>query len=210
VNVEKIFDMFAKNYEKIERRFDSLQSRSVENTKKYLKGAETVLDFGCGTGKVAVELAGHVKKLEGIDISSKMIELACSKARKLKIENVNFKQATVFDEKYSEESFDVILSFSILHLLEDPRKAVNRMYDLLKPEGLLISVTPSLGEPMAVKTRLQFFFFQALMRVGLFPRVIRFQFQELDDLMTGGGFQIIETEKMYHEMSSYYIAARKI
>jgi SAM-dependent methyltransferase len=122
---------------------------------------------------------------------------------------VKFNRTTVFDENYREGSFDVILTFAILHLLEDPRKAVNRIHDLLKPGGLLISVTPSLGEQMAAKTRLQFFFFQALMKVGLFPRVIRFQFPDLEDIIADGGFQIIETEKMYHEMSSFYIVARK-
>jgi ubiquinone/menaquinone biosynthesis C-methylase UbiE len=73
MNVEKVFDMSAKNYERIEKRFDFLQSKSIENTKKYLKTDDTVLDFGCGTGKVAVELAGYVRELEGVDISSKWL-----------------------------------------------------------------------------------------------------------------------------------------
>ena len=127
-----------------------------------------------------------------------------------KIENVDFAHATVFDEKYCKESFDVILSFAVLHLLDNPQKAVNRIYDLLKPEGLFISMTPSLGEQMAAKTRLQFFFFQVLITAGLFPTVRILKFPELETLITGGGFQIVEAETQYHEMSSYYIAARKI
>jgi 2-polyprenyl-3-methyl-5-hydroxy-6-metoxy-1,4-benzoquinol methylase len=63
--------------------------------------------------------------------------------------NVDFAQTNLFDERYTKESFDVILAFNILHFLEDHRQALQRITELLKPGGLCISLTPCLREKMA-------------------------------------------------------------
>ena len=38
----------------------------------------------------------------------------------------------------------------------------------------------------------------------------RFKFSELEDLIANGNLQIVETEKLFHEMSFYFIVAKKI
>lgn len=211
IKIEKIFDMSAKTYDQTEeKRFEQATIKTLKNTKKYLKASDIVLDYGCATGTKALELAGHVKKIYGIDISSKMIEAAKRKAVERKIENVDFAQTTLFDERFKEESFEVILAFNILHLLEDSRQAVQRITELLKPGGLFISIAPCLGEKMAFLTKLQFSLFLLLGKIGLFPSIKRFKFSELEDLIATGNLQIIETERFYGELSGYFIVAKKI
>ena len=43
-------------------------------------------------------------------------------------------------------TFDGILAFYILHLLEDSQMVIQRINELLKPGGLIISVTPCMGK----------------------------------------------------------------
>jgi 2-polyprenyl-3-methyl-5-hydroxy-6-metoxy-1,4-benzoquinol methylase len=145
---EKFWDKISKNYDKSESQFEPIHRKVVENSKKYLNGSDIVLDYGCATGTKAFALAGNVKKIQGIDISSKMIEAAKRKAVERRIDNVDFAHATLFDERYKRESFDVILAFNILHALEDNRQAMQRITELLKPGGLFISTTPCLKEKM--------------------------------------------------------------
>ncbi|UCG70015.1 MAG: class I SAM-dependent methyltransferase [Thermoplasmata archaeon] len=208
---EKIWDKIADNYDKSEKRFEPIHKKTIENTRKYLKASDNVLDYGCATGTKALELANSVKRIQGIDISSKMIEGAKRKAVEHKIENVDFAHAIIFDERYKRESFDVILAFSILHSLEDHKKVLQRINELLKREGLFISVTPCLKEKMAIRNRLELSFFRLLIIIRVFPNILtRFKIPELEDLITSGNFQIIETENIFHRMTSYFVAAKKI
>jgi 2-polyprenyl-3-methyl-5-hydroxy-6-metoxy-1,4-benzoquinol methylase len=208
---EKFWDRVAKNYDNTEERFEPIHAKVVENSKKYLNASDTVLDYGCATGTKAFELAGHVKKLQGIDISSKMIEAAKRKAVERKVENVDFAHTTIFDERYTRESFDVILAFNILHTLKDNRKAMQRIIELLKPGGLFISITPCLNEKMEFLNYLQLSFYLLLIKIGLVPDILtRFKFSGLEDLIANGNLQIVETEDIYHKVSGYFIVAKKI
>jgi 2-polyprenyl-3-methyl-5-hydroxy-6-metoxy-1,4-benzoquinol methylase len=208
---EKFWDRVAENYDKSESRFELIHIKVVENSKKYLNGSDIVLDYGCATGTKAFELAGHVKQIQGIDISSKMIEAAKRKAVERKIENVDFVHATIFDERYTRESFDVILAFNILHTLKDNRQAMQRIIELLKPGGLFISITPCLKEKMEFLNYLQLSFYLLLIKIGLVPDILtRFKFSELEDLIANGNLQIVETENIYHNVSGYFIVAKKI
>jgi len=195
---EKFWDRLSKNYDK--RAKDNAYKETLEITKKHLKSSDIVLDYACATGLFSIELAGNVKEIHGIDISSKMIETAKRKAGK----NVNFAKATIF-EKYKKETFNVILAFNILHLLEEPQKVMQRINELLKPGGLFISVTPCLGE----KTFLRIILF-LLSKIGIIPYLKILKIPELEELVANGNFQIVETETLYHFSSNYFIVARKI
>ena len=207
---EKIWDKIAVNYDKSEKRFEPIHIKTLENTKKYLNEDDIVLDYGCGTGTKALELAGIVKEIQGIDISSKMIESAKSKSIDRRIMNVDFVHAMIFDKRLKRGSFDVILAFNILHALDDHRQIMQRISELLKPKGLFISTTPCLKEKMALKNRLELSFFILLIKLGVFPNILtRFKISELEELITTGDFKIIESEKIFYGMSTYFIAAKK-
>ena len=140
-----------------------------------------------------------------------MVEAAKRKAVERKIENVDFAHATLFDERNKRESFDVILAFNILHLLDDTRQAAQRIAELLKPGGLFISITPCLKEKMAFLNKSELSFFLLLIRMGLFPNMLTsFKFSELEDLIARGNFQIVESEKLYYKLSGYFAVAKKV
>ena len=204
------WDKASKNYDKTEERFEFIHRKSRENTKKYLKVDDIVLDYGCGTGTTSCELANYVKEIHALDISSKMIEIAKEKAEDSNVENVNFIQTDIFDKSYQNESFDIILAFNMLHTISNPQDVIQRIYKLLKPEGLFISITPCLRDKMSFLVHLQIRLVQILCKIGLIPIPIRrLKSIELDELLNNGNFQTIESEKIYKGASSYFIVAKK-
>ena len=206
----EFWDKAAQNYDKTEQRFEYIHSKSRENTKKYLKDSDFVLDYGCGTGTTACALAKQVKQIHGIDISSKMIDIAKQKAVAVKAENISFSQTDIFDKSYNDHCFDTILAFNMLHTVANPEQVTQRLYQLLKPEGLFISITPCLREKMSLSVNVQIQLVRVLGKIGVIPIAIRrLKSSEVENLITNANFQIIETEKIFQGATSYFVVAKK-
>ncbi len=202
---EKFWDKRATEYKKDEKNWEETYNKALENTKKHLKDSDIVMDYGCGSGILALRLARFVKEIHALDISSKMIESGEQRAKGNKIENISFAQTTIFDERYKNESYDVILAFNILHLLEDSQKAVQRINELLKSGGLFISETACLGEAKPFLS----FIMSVIIKLRILPSVNKLKFSEIEDLITKEGFQIIETEILGDGVSTYFVVAKK-
>lgn len=201
---EKFWDRMAKYLDRVERKDEATNIKIIEKTINRLKISDNVLDYGCGTGTAAIEIAGSVKTVNGIDISSKMIETAKGKTVERNVKNIDFAQTTIFDEKLETGSFDVILCFHLLHLVEDTPKVMQRINELLKPGGLIISATPCIkGTFLGVLLSL-------VSKIGLIPPITSFKISELEDLMTDGNFGIVETESLDKSGQLYFILAKKL
>ena len=71
-----------------------------------------------------------------------MVEISKSKASKCKIQIIEFGHTTIFDDRFKNGSFDAIIAFNIFHLFEELQKSIERINELLKQGGLIISATP--------------------------------------------------------------------
>lgn len=182
----------------------------IERAKKHLNPSSIVLDYGCATGSIALELASMAKEVHGIDISSNMIEIAKKKADERGIKNVAFTKAAIFDESLEKESLDMILSLSILHLVEDSAQVLDRVNQLLKPGGVFISATPCLGEKAFLSVLMNIPIF-LLSKMGLIPSITFFSASSLALTITSAGFQIVEPEDItIRPLRECFIVARKI
>lgn len=200
---EKFWDRMVKYFDLIKRKDEPTNIMIIEKTRNLLKISDNVLDYGCGTGTAAIEIASSVKKVKGIDISSKMIEAAKGKTVERKVKDIDFTQTTVFDEKLEKGSFDVILCFNLLHLVEDMPKVMQRINKLLKPGGLIISATPCIrGTFLGV-------LLSPVSKIGLIPPITSFKISELEDSIANGNFEIVETECLHQRSQQYFIAAKK-
>ncbi len=200
---EKFWDRTARSYDQEEKKDEPTYMTIIDKTKRYLKTSDVLLDFACGTGLVSNEIAGNVSIVHAIDISSNMIEIARKKAEGRGLKNIEYAHATLFDERYQRGSFDVILAFYILHLVEDADQVMQRFHELLKPGGLLISATPCMGEKKAFQSGLLL----ALSKIGFAPKIRSFKVSELEAVFAHGDFEIVEAECLRQE---YFIAAKKI
>lgn len=100
-----------------------------------VKSGQKVLDIGCGTGRVCVQLEEKGIDYFGIDISEAEIALAkkaCPKG--------DFQTGSMMNLPYKNEEFDVVFHIAVLHhLLTKPEraKAVSEAFRVLKPGGQL-------------------------------------------------------------------------
>jgi 2-polyprenyl-3-methyl-5-hydroxy-6-metoxy-1,4-benzoquinol methylase len=201
---EKFWDRMAKYLDREERKDEATNIKIIEKTRNQLKISDNVLDYGCGTGTAAIEIASCVKKVTGIDISSKMIEAAKGKTVERKVKNIDFEQTTIFDENLKKGSFDVILCFYLLHLVEDTPKVMHRINELLKPGGLIISATPCIrGTFLGV-------LLSPVSKIGLIPPIKSFKISELEDSIANVNFEIVETECLHQRSQQYFVVAKKI
>lgn len=209
-NVQLFWDKQANRYAEIEKQFASVYMDIIAKTSKYLDLDDNILDFGCATGTKTIEFADKVRQIHGLDISPEMIRNAMKKKDEAKIMNVSFSQGTLFSCDLEKSSFDKIIAYAIIHLLEDCEKVIQRIHELLKPGGLFISTTACMKDKMAVKTRLEVTTYLIMNKLGISPfHVNRFMPADVVKLIEDQGFQIVETGKITHEIPAVFIVARK-
>jgi len=204
IKAEKFWNRIASHYDKEEKKDEKIYHQIIEKLIPYLKPTDRVLDFGAGTGLITNEIAKNVRKVCGIDISSKMVELAMAKAEKRKLNNIQYSHATIFDSSLTKGTFDVILASYTLHLVDEPKMVVQRIIELLKPDGMLISVTACMGEKPIISG-----FMSIFSRFGFVPKIIPFKLHELEQLFLDGGLEIVKVEKLADTSNQYLMIAKK-
>jgi 2-polyprenyl-3-methyl-5-hydroxy-6-metoxy-1,4-benzoquinol methylase len=203
---EKFWDKIARKYSKEKIKDEEGYEKTLDDTRKYLTKEACVLEVGCGTGTTALKFSGSVNAMTATDISANMIAIAEERAQEQKVQNVKFEQSTLFDEKLVKGSFDVILAFNFVHLLEDTPGVMKRINELLKPGGIFISKTACLSEKS--------WFWPAfacvvgkVMRVGA---IQCFTVEQYKDFITSEGFEIVDTHLYFPKPPRLFAVARKV
>jgi len=208
---QKFWDKQAKRFDIGEKQFDPVNQEIIAKTKEYLAANDTVLDFGCATGTKTLMLGDGIKHIHGLDFSAEMINEAIKKKNKAKAENVTFSQGTIFSHDLGHASFDKIIAFAIVHLLEDSEKTIQRIHELLKPCGLFISTTACFNDKMAFKTSLEVTTYLLMKRLGIFPLHLNMlTTSDLEKLISNQHFNLVKAEKMFSGMTISFIVAEKI
>jgi len=201
----KFWDKVAERYSKKPVADEAAYQKKLRITQEYFQPDMEVLEFGCGTGSTAIVHAPHVKHICATDISSKMIEIAKSKADAAGVDNVTFDQSTIEELRVSDQSVDAVLGLSILHLLEDKEQAIAKVHRILKPGGIFVTSTMCLGDTMKF-----FKFIGPIGRfLGLMPLVRVFTAKQLEDSLTSGGFEI-QHQSQPGKDKAVFIVARKV
>jgi SAM-dependent methyltransferase len=112
---------------------DLLQKMALEQVLR-LRGDESVLDFGCGSGRISYWIAPKVEKVLGLEVTPEMIDLA-EMHRQAK--NVEF---LLYDGNHFPTlpaPVDLILSVGVVQVLQEDllRKTIRELSQCLKPGG---------------------------------------------------------------------------
>ncbi|MHC4108313.1 MAG: class I SAM-dependent methyltransferase [Planctomycetota bacterium] len=206
-NPQRFWDRIAKNYDKRSDKKTRNLLETIENIKRHLGPEDQVLDFACGTGEKALGVADRVQSIHGIDLSPRMIEKASMKATDRQIDNAQFSQTDLFDATLEPGSYDAIMAFYILHLVDDPAQVFKRIHELLKPDGRLICETPCLGESGVAVGWL----IALVGKLGVLPKVHCFKIADLKSVMTNASaFQLVESECVNKNQTHLFVVAKKV
>jgi ubiquinone/menaquinone biosynthesis C-methylase UbiE len=101
-----------------------------------LKGAEHVLDVGCGNGKTTADIAARLPQgsVVGVDASTHMIGFASEHVDAAQHRNLRFFVADARDLPFDAD-FDLIVSFNALHWVPQQERALRSVRRAIKPDG---------------------------------------------------------------------------
>jgi 2-polyprenyl-3-methyl-5-hydroxy-6-metoxy-1,4-benzoquinol methylase len=100
------------------------------------RDAKTVLDVGCGLGRLAARLAVPHRSVTGIDLSPEMVARARNRPGAAGT-TTDFRCGSFLEMEFPEGAFDCVISAAALHHMPMD-VAVTRMAMLVRPGGTLI------------------------------------------------------------------------
>jgi ubiquinone/menaquinone biosynthesis C-methylase UbiE len=179
--------------------------KTMAHSRRYLTPGDRVVELGCGTGSTSILLADRVKEFIGTDFSNGMISIANRKLKERPVENLTFIRSDTSGEGFTKGSFDAVLAFNLLHLVEDLPATARNVQDLLRPGGVFISKSACLADG----NRLIRALIWCMRKIGYAPYVNIMSHEDLKRDITGAGFEIIDEARYPSTSMSRFIVARK-
>lgn len=138
---QDVWDEKAGGYDVWQTQWQSTYEAWIEHIRSSLEGGGRLLEMGCGTGIVTLRIADAVDEISAYDISEPMLISARRKAASLQVRNVDWKVGDVYSLPEQAESFDYCIGCALLDIVLDPFAVLQEAHRLLKPSGLLITMT---------------------------------------------------------------------
>jgi trans-aconitate 2-methyltransferase len=122
----------------------------------HFKGDETVMDAGCGTGRLTAELLDRLPRghVIAVDISANMLRAAMSHLTPRFGAHVSFLQADLQNLSL-EEVVDGIISTAAFHWIPDHDRLFTNMFRALRPGGWLIAQCGGSGNLERLRQRVR-------------------------------------------------------
>lgn len=162
-----------------------------------VQSGEQVLDVGCGTGTLVIEVArrvGHLGCIAGIDPSQEQISYAHAKAVRRGVP-IDFQVGVIEQLPFPNQTFDVVFSTLMMHHLPAPlkRQGLAEIARVLKPGGRLVIADFKHRSDRAGQT--------ARFHAG------GSRMHDLAILVSDAGFERVETEEMQPQRFSTFPGA---
>lgn len=133
-------------YDSISKLYDyifPLNKAQLKFILDHSKGKDHILDIGCATGSLSIELSHHKKEVCGIDLNENMIKIAKDKALTHNSKaTFNVQDMTKIESAFSDKRFDTItcLGNTLVHLIS-PRAIeswIKSAQNILSKDGIII------------------------------------------------------------------------
>lgn len=135
-----IWDVLSPLYDFFETVYNGKCFKGIaEEIKKYVNKDDVVLECACGTGLLTLPMAQICKEIVATDYSDGMLRQTQKKVSGYN--NVRIQKASILEIPFDNNKFDVVVAANVIHLLDDPGKALSEMKRVCKPGGKLIIPT---------------------------------------------------------------------
>lgn len=123
--------------------------RQIENTLKRCGEWEKLkrqdcMEYGCGVGRVTIQLADLFQNVTGLDISPGHLQLAQQRIESVGIKNIKLQKVDSLDDLEKLPNFDFIFTVIVLQHNPPPIIAIiiEHFFKLLKIDGIVIFQVP--------------------------------------------------------------------
>jgi len=180
---------------KMEKKFVNSKKREERNIKLIediftrsgieLDHMKRVLDIGCGVGFVARYL--HEKygmEVTGVDVDPEQVE--CAKEYSKEEKGVDFTVADATQLPLEDNRFDLVMSFMVIHHIEDWQRVLQEVDRVLKPQGtyIIYEITYPVFAVRALRA--------ATKKFGIFSA------HDIVEYLEKRGFQVLHEERRRH------------
>lgn len=102
-----------------------------------------VLEIGCSSGWLSLEMARRGAHVEGIDVADEALRIAqVYAAQHPPRGSVQYRLADINYEPLPQAHYDLVVAVGVLHHLAEVRAVLGRVRAALKPNGLLFVIDP--------------------------------------------------------------------
>lgn len=116
-----------------------------------LEPGEKVVDAGSGAGFdcfVAAQQVGPNGRVVGVDMLREMLEKSRASAKRLELDNVEFREGIIEKMPAPDGWADVVISNGVINLCADKKQAMQEIWRVLKPGGRLQFADIANGQPV--------------------------------------------------------------
>lgn len=143
------------------------------------------LDIGCGTGTVLLNLVNGQRRLYGVDLSDKMVQISRHRLQG----NAVIEEADAERLPFGDNLFDLVLCNASFHHYPHPQAVLEEIRRVLMPQGTLIIGEGYAFQPFRMLLNLYFRFADT----GDFHS---YGILELRKLLKKSGFRSIDSRRM--------------
>jgi SAM-dependent methyltransferase len=142
--VTEVFDRYAKFYDSFYKDKDYAGECAYVLSLVEDSEIQSTLEFGCGTGKFTEQFAAKGFRVDGVDLSARMIQIAREKLRSMPVTTSEKISYSVADMRAfcTEKQYDLV--YSLFHVInhmtsdDDLQKFFSSAASALRTDGLLI------------------------------------------------------------------------
>lgn len=144
-NINKSTAVNSGTYYRFSRFYDHFFGRvyesRIQNTIKELNiepGAK-VLELGVGTGLSFAAYPSH-SHVVGVDLSEAMLEIAQQRIKENQWSHIEVKAMNATELEFDDHSFDYVMAFHLVSVVDDVKKLMREMHRVCKPNGKLVII----------------------------------------------------------------------
>ena len=128
-------------YKRNNRSIERMGHRFVELLRSNGFKGGRVLDVGCGFAAIPVEIAREFPNTEiiGVDLGEPILELGKKLVNQEGLQQqIRLEKADAQNLPFEDDSFDLVISTFLFHIVEDPTSMLNEIERVTKPEGKIM------------------------------------------------------------------------
>ncbi len=117
---------------------------------------DVLLDVACGPGSLALDLAPHLARATGLDLTPAMLEQARAAQARLGVENADWVRGDAATLPFPDGAFTLVTAGAAFHHFAEPARVLAGMARVCRPGGrvVVVDVTPD-ADKAAVYDRME-------------------------------------------------------